>query len=68
MIEVPSIRVGEMSVGPVWFAERFDEDFHNAMSDVLGVPADGALGGSGLKYCEVILDYPAGKAYFSRPK
>ena len=68
MIEVPSIRVADMSIGPVWFAERFDDDFHNTMSDVLGVPADGALGGSGLKYFRIILDYPAGNAYFSRPK
>jgi hypothetical protein len=68
MIEVPSIRVANMSVGPVWFTERSDEDFHNTMSEVLGVPADGALGGSGLKYFRIILDYPAAKAYFSRPK
>jgi hypothetical protein len=68
MIEVPSIRVADMSVGPVWFTERSDEDFHNTMSEILGVPADGALGGSGLKYFRVILDYPAGNAYFSRPK
>jgi len=30
-------------------------------------PILGALGGSGLKYFNLLIDYPAAKVYFERP-
>lgn len=66
MIEVPAISIGNLSVGPVWFAVRPDRTFEEWMSSMMDAPIVGAIGGSGLKYFEMILDYPNSKFYFKR--
>lgn len=65
MIQVPSVTIGKLSAGPVWFAVRNDLSFTRWMSGMMDKPIEGAIGGSGLKYFNVVLDYPKAKAYFS---
>jgi hypothetical protein len=64
MIEVPAITVAGYTVGPVWFAEQPDGAFQSYMAGMMDRPTWGALGGSALKYCVVVLDYPGAAAYF----
>jgi hypothetical protein len=66
MIEVPGITVAGHTVGPVWFAEQPPGSFQKYMAGMMDRPTWGALGGSGLKYFRVVLDYPGATAYFER--
>jgi len=66
MIEVPAIEVAGFSVGPVWFTRRADKNFHEFMSQFMDKQIDGALGGSGLKYFRVHVDYPRALAVFEK--
>lgn len=65
MIEVPEVSIGDLAVGPVWFTQRPDAAFREWMAQMMDKPIDGAIGGSGLKYLRVVLDYPGAIAYFS---
>ncbi|WP_376694856.1 hypothetical protein [Wenzhouxiangella sp. EGI_FJ10305] len=67
MIEVPEVKIGRISVGPVWFSVRPDETFLNWMSQMMDKQIVGAVGGSMLQYLRMIVDYPAAKAYFQFP-
>ncbi len=64
MIEVPQITVGGQRVGPVWFTARPDSAFVEYMSSMMDEIVYGALGGSGLRYFRVVVDYPNSAAYF----
>jgi hypothetical protein len=66
MIEVPRIAVAGHTVGPVWFTERPDRNFHEYMSQFMDQRVEGALGGSALQYFRVTADYPRAVAGFSR--
>lgn len=66
MIEVPEMAVGGWRVGPVWFTERPDRNFHEFMSGFMDQRVEGALGGSGLRFFRVTVDYPAAIAEFER--
>jgi hypothetical protein len=66
MIEVPAIRVGGYDVGPVWFTWRPDSAFHEFMAQYMDKAAEGALGGSGLKYFRVGADWVHGVVTFAR--
>jgi len=66
MIQVPWLRVGGQTVGPVWFTMRPDRNFHESMSQWMDRRVDGALGGSALRYLRVTLDYPRAVATFER--
>jgi hypothetical protein len=67
MIEVPAIRIAGFEAGPVWFTERPDRNFHEYMSSFMDQRVEGALGGSGLKYFRITLDYPRAVAWFEQP-
>ena len=67
MIRVPEMSIGGYVVGPVWFAMRPDRNFHQFMSQWMDRRIEGALGGSGLKYFRVTVDYPGAVATFERP-
>ena len=58
MIRVPYVRIGNKTVGPVWFTRRADSSFHQFMSSMMDRRIDGALGGSALQYLRLIVDYP----------
>lgn len=64
MIEVPSVEVAGITVGPVWFSQRPDDTFRKWMSRMTDRPIEGAIGGSMLKYLCMVIDYPGAKAYF----
>lgn len=67
MIEVPEISVGGVAAGPVWFTARPDRNFHEWMSGMMDRRIEGALGGSGLRYYRVTVDYVNRRATFERP-
>ena len=64
MIEVPVISVAGVAVGPVWFMERPDANFHTYMAQWMDRPVDGALGGNAFRFFRTILDYPGSTAHF----
>jgi hypothetical protein len=66
MIEVPTISVAGYTVGPVWFTRRDDKNFHEYMSQWMDKRIEGALGGSGLHFFRVTVDYPNAIAVFER--
>lgn len=67
MFRVPRIKIADVEVGPVWFTERPDQAFTKWMSGMMDEPIAGAIGGSGLKYFRVIVDYPNSRAWFVLP-
>jgi len=66
MLRVPSVVVAGHKVGPVWFTRRPDPAFDSFMSSLMDAPVVGALGGSGLRYFRVSVDYAQGAAVFER--
>lgn len=64
LIEVPAVTIAGHTVGPVWFAERPPGAFQKYMASMMDRPTWGAIGGSGLKYFRMVIDYPAAKAWF----
>lgn len=66
MIEVPVVTVGGFDVGPVWFTQRPDDNFHKWMAQWMDQPVDGALGGNAYRTLRVGVDWRAGTATFER--
>lgn len=64
MIEVPEVTVAGFTVGPVWFTERPDRNFHEFMSQFMDRRVDGALGGNAFRFFRITVDYPAAEAHF----
>lgn len=67
VIEVPAVTIAGHTVGPVWFARRAVGNFEQWISEAMDKPVVGGAGGSLLQYFHVVVDYPNGRAYFSRP-
>jgi hypothetical protein len=57
VIEVPVVKIGNYEVGPVLFAKRPDENWSEQMIGSMDKVVKGAIGGSGLKYLKVSIDY-----------
>ncbi|GAB2516150.1 hypothetical protein [Spirosoma aerophilum] len=57
LIEVPEVKVGNLTAGPVWFAKRPDEAWSKGMIGSMDKVVKGAIGGSFLKYFKVTVDY-----------
>lgn len=69
LLRVPEMLVAGHRVGPVWFTERPDVNFHEYMANFTDRSVDGVLGGSGLHFFRVTVDYPramAAMAVFER--
>ncbi|MBX9402139.1 retropepsin-like domain-containing protein [Lysobacter sp. BMK333-48F3] len=66
LIEVPELEVGGYRVGPVWFAERRDRNFHDYMSKWMDQRVDGAIGGNAFADLKISVDYPSATATFER--
>ena len=64
MIEVPYFSVAGFRIGPVWFTERPNANFHEYMSQWMDRRVDGALGGNVFRFFRVTVDYPAAVARF----
>jgi hypothetical protein len=67
MIEVPAVKIGGFTVGPVWFTVQPDLAFHTYMAQFMDKPTEGALGGSALQYLRMTVDWPNAVAVFERP-
>jgi hypothetical protein len=67
LIEVPSIKIGGLTAGPVWFATRKDSIYDNYSRDIMDAHIDGAIGGNFLKHFIIMADYPNEKFYFRKP-
>jgi hypothetical protein len=67
MIEVPAVKIGGFTVGPVWFTVQPDLAFHTYMAQFMDKPTEGALGGSALHYLRMTVDWPNAVAVFERP-
>lgn len=63
-IEVPHIEIAGWRVGPVWFTERPDSNFHDEMSSGMDKRVEGAVGGNVFRQFQVTLDYPRATAWF----
>ena len=57
VIEVPFVKIGSHEIGPVLFAKRADENWSTGMINTMDKVVKGAIGGSGLKYLKVTIDY-----------
>lgn len=64
MIEVPLVEIAGQRVGPVWFTQRNDANFHDFMASLLGHRVEGAIGGNALGHFVMTVDYPGAAAYF----
>lgn len=59
MIQVPTVQVGGLETGPVWFTQRPEKSFLEYMSQWMDKAIVGALGGNALRTFRLLLDYPA---------
>ncbi len=66
MIQVPSVQVGDLDTGPVWFTQRRDTNFLDYMSQWMDKTVVGALGGNALRGFRILLDYPAARVSLHR--
>ena len=66
MIQVPSVKVGGLDTGPVWFTQRRDTNFLDYMSQWMDKTVVGALGGNVLRGFRILLDYPAASVSLHR--
>ncbi len=58
VIEVPKIRIGRHTAGPVRFAVRRDEAFLDWFSQFTDKPVEGALGPDAFRNAHITLNYP----------
>jgi hypothetical protein len=64
IIEVPKVQIAGWTVGPVWFTERPDANFHKFMGQWMDKKPDGAVGGNVFRHFVMTIDYPDAVAYF----
>jgi len=67
LIEIPSVKVGKHSVGPVWFAARKDEIYNWYSQELMDQNIDGAIGGNVFRHFIVSIDYPKALVHFEKP-
>jgi hypothetical protein len=63
MILVPSVKIAGVDAGAVWFTEREDEDFHDALSPVMSDVVDGSIGGNAFANLVITVNYPRSRAW-----
>jgi hypothetical protein len=68
LIQVPSVKVGNTTAGPVWFAKRPDEAWSKGMIQSMDKVVKGAVGGSLFQYFTVTIDYNSELASFEKAK
>lgn len=65
LIEVPSLQVAGWEIGPVWFTERPDANFHDGISQYTDKTVEGSAGANIFSHFVMTLDYPRGAAWFA---
>jgi len=68
IIEVPQVKVGNLTAGPVWFARRPDEAWSEGMIGSMDKVVKGAIGGSYFQYFKIVIDYNSELVKFERKK
>lgn len=63
-IEVPTVSIADLEVGPVLFTSRPDRNFNEYMSGMMDRRVEGAIGASLLSYFVVTIDYLSAVASF----
>lgn len=63
MIQVPTVEIGEVSTGPVWFTYRPDVNLLEHMSQWMDQPVVGAIGGNTFRSHRLVIDYPAAELH-----
>lgn len=58
LIEVPEVRIGPHTAGPVRFAVRRDEDFSERISQFTDEPVVGAIGPDAFREAHITINYP----------
>ena len=66
MMQVPLVKVGSLTAGPVWFAKRPDEAWSRGMIGSMDKVVKGAIGGSFFQYFKVTIDYNSELVKFER--
>ena len=65
LIEVPTLQVAGWTIGPVWFTERADSNFHDAISRYTDKQVEGAAGANIFSHFVMTIDYPHGDVWFA---
>jgi hypothetical protein len=65
MIEVPTLQIAGWTIGPVWFTERADTNFHDFMSQYTDRQVEGAAGANIFRHFVMTIDYPRGTVWFA---
>lgn len=63
LVEVPSIKIAGVTVGPVWFATRQDKIYDQYSEQIMDSRIDGAVGGNVFRTLEMVADYPGSLLY-----
>jgi hypothetical protein len=63
-IEVPAVEIAGWRIGPVWFTERPDTNFHDFMSSMMDRQVEGAIGGNAFRHFVMTIDYGHQRAWF----
>jgi predicted aspartyl protease len=64
LIEVPRVDIAGWTLGPIWFTERPDANFHDYMSQYTDKPVEGSAGANVFASFRMTIDYPARAAWF----
>lgn len=65
VIRVPHIEWAGLRLGPVWFTERRDSNFHDMMASMMDRKPEGALGGNVFRHLVLTIDYPRNTAWIT---
>jgi hypothetical protein len=64
LIKVPMVDIAGWTIGPVWFTERADTNFHDFMSQYTDQRVEGSAGANIFASLSMTIDYPARAAWF----
>ncbi|MGB6145483.1 MAG: hypothetical protein ACTHOA_07265 [Rhodanobacter sp.] len=65
IIGVPTMQVAGWIIGPVWFTERADANFHGSISQLTDRQVEGAAGANIFSHFVMTIDYPHGAVWFA---
>ena len=64
LLEIPIVEIGDLKIGPIWFASRQDEIYNKYSTQMMDKNIDGAVGGNVFNHYKVTIDYPDSLIYF----